>query len=79
MPTVMRSGPYRFFFWSNERDEPAHVHVEAAGAYAKVWLSPVGVAHALGYTPRETGRILELVRRHQVQLLEAWREFHDRR
>ena len=26
MPTVLRHGPYRFFFYSGDRDEPPHVH-----------------------------------------------------
>jgi hypothetical protein len=39
MPTVLRWGPYRAFFYSNERDEPAHVHVRAGGREAKFWLS----------------------------------------
>jgi hypothetical protein len=34
MPTVFRSGPYRFFFFSDEGNEPVHVHVEASGHYA---------------------------------------------
>src|SRR5690606_5154622 len=28
MPTVLRSGSYRFFFYSLENDEPPHIHVE---------------------------------------------------
>lgn len=28
MPTVLRVGPYRFFFYSGDGDEPRHVHVE---------------------------------------------------
>jgi hypothetical protein len=28
MPTVLRVGPYRFFFFSGDRDEPPHIHVE---------------------------------------------------
>ncbi len=28
MPTVFRSGPYRFFFYSNEGSEPPHIHVQ---------------------------------------------------
>ena len=27
-PTVLRSGPYRLFFFSNEAGEPPHVHVQ---------------------------------------------------
>ena len=30
MPTVLRVGPYRFFFWADERQEPPHIHVVAA-------------------------------------------------
>ncbi len=28
MPTVLRSGPYSFHFYSNDAAEPPHVHVE---------------------------------------------------
>jgi len=35
MPTVLRWGPYRAFFYSNERGEPAHIHVRAENREAK--------------------------------------------
>ncbi|GEM_PF-6408691 len=28
MPTVLRNGPFRYFFYSNEKGEPPHVHVQ---------------------------------------------------
>ncbi|HEO66160.1 MAG TPA: DUF4160 domain-containing protein, partial [Spirochaetes bacterium] len=28
MSTVLRDGPYRFFFYSGDHDEPQHIHVE---------------------------------------------------
>ncbi len=28
MPTVLVEGPYRFFWYSGDRTEPPHVHVE---------------------------------------------------
>src|SRR5438270_11724045 len=28
LPSVLRSGPYRFFFYSADQDEPPHIHVE---------------------------------------------------
>ncbi len=31
MPTIPMPGPYRFFFYSGDRDEPPHVHVEREG------------------------------------------------
>lgn len=41
MPTVLRSGPYRFYFYAGDRAEPLHVHVERDDAEAKFWLDPV--------------------------------------
>ena len=41
MPTVLRSGPYRFLFYSSDAEEPPRVHVERDENSAKFWLSPV--------------------------------------
>jgi len=35
MPTVLRSGPYRFYFYSHEPNEPPHVHVDRDDQSAK--------------------------------------------
>lgn len=45
MPTVLRRAGFRVFFFSNEGEEPPHVHVERAGGVVKVWLSPASVAY----------------------------------
>ncbi len=52
MPVVLRIGPYVFFFCSNERQEPAHIHVERDADEAKFWLGPVRLAanHGFGCT-----------------------------
>ena len=41
MPTILRVAGFRFFFYSNERGEPAHVHVDQAERYAAGDLRPV--------------------------------------
>src|SRR5262249_10497064 len=41
MPTVLRDGPYRMFFYSADRGEPPHVHVVREAKEAKFWLNPV--------------------------------------
>lgn len=41
MPTVLKIGGYRFFFYSNEGNEPPHIHVEKSDSLAKFWLDPV--------------------------------------
>ncbi len=75
MPTVLRTQGFRFYFWSREPNEPPHVHMDRAGASAKVWLQPVALASNAGYPARELGVILALVRERQPELLEAWHEF----
>lgn len=41
MPTILRAGPYRLFFYSADRGEAPHVHVEREAKRAKFWLDPV--------------------------------------
>jgi hypothetical protein len=75
MPTVFRSGPYRFFFYASDRDEPQHVHVEREANVAKVWLDPVRLQSSGGFSRVEIGRIQRLVSEHQRELTEAWNEY----
>ena len=51
MPTVLRSGPYRVYFYSHEPNEPAHVHVDRDEQSAKFWLNPVRLGGNLGFKP----------------------------
>lgn len=73
-PTVMRSGPYRLFFFSNETGEPRHVHVQRERMLAKFWLDPIGLARSTGFSPRELRRIESLVADNAAALREAWDE-----
>jgi hypothetical protein len=73
MPTVLRSGPYRVYFFSHEPNEPPHVHVDRDDRSAKFWLDPVGLARNLGFSARELSRIEAMIRTNEPLLLEAWR------
>jgi hypothetical protein len=57
MPTVLRIGATRFFFFSNEGAEPAHIHIEQAGALAKFWLDPVALAGSSRFSGHELRRL----------------------
>lgn len=72
MPTVLRSGPFRFYFYSHESNEPPHVDVDRDELSAKFWLQPVRLAQNFGFLPKELRRIQELVIQHQAEFLEAW-------
>lgn len=66
-----------FYFYSNDAEEPKHVHVERDGYVAKFWLEPVRIQRSGGFNRAEIQRISRLVRDHQQELTEAWDAFFD--
>lgn len=58
---MLRIRGFRFFFFSNEGNEPIHIHVESDDKYAKVWLMPVQLAKSVGYSARELNEIRKLI------------------
>lgn len=74
MPTVLRVGRYRFFFFSNEGQELPHIHVKSGGDEAKLWLDPVVLEANYGFNARELNEIERLVEEHRELFLEAWHE-----
>lgn len=75
MPTVLRLGSYRFFFFSNEGNEPPHIHVERDDDVAKFWLDPVRLERSGGFRRNELSQIYRLVTEHQTHLLDSWHAF----
>jgi Domain of unknown function (DUF4160) len=75
MPTVLRSGPHRFFFYAADQDEPPHVHVERDDCEAKFWLDPVRLQASYGFAASEINRIEKLVITSNQELLDSWHEF----
>jgi Domain of unknown function (DUF4160) len=76
-PTVLRSGPYRFFFYSGDGGEPAHVHVERDSSEAKFWLDPVRLGRSGGFSARELRTVQDLVEANRQALVESWNDHFD--
>ncbi len=74
MPTVLRNGPYRFYFYSNERQEPPHVHIQRDRSFAKSLLQPVALASSIRFASHELRAIQRIVEDHKTDLLEVWNE-----
>ena len=72
MPTVLRTGPYRFYFYSHEPNEPPHVHVDRDDLSAKFWIDPVALASNFGFNQRELTVLQRIVNVHRDEFLEAW-------
>jgi hypothetical protein len=75
MPTVLRVGGYRFYFYSHEPNELPHIHVDRAEHSLKAWLDPVALARNIGFRGHEINAILALAEEHREVLLEAWHEY----
>ena len=75
MPTVLRIGPYRFFFYADERQEPPHIHIVAAEKEAKYWLFPLQQAWNEGFRSGELKEIEAIIAINLNLLLEAWNDF----
>ena len=78
MPSVLRIGPYRFFFYAGDRDEPEHVHVERDENVAKFWLDPVRLQRSGGFSSSEINRIQNLVEDNREDLIRSWNEYFSR-
>ena len=75
MPTIFREGPYRFFFYSGDRDEPQHVHVVRDNQVAKFWLEPVRIQWSGGLRRSEIRRIQRIIEENRILLVEAWNDY----
>jgi hypothetical protein len=75
MPTVLRVGPYRFFFYSSDSIEPYHVRRDRQTA--KFWLSPVRLGRSGGFSRQEINQIQRLVEENQSMLMREWDEYFD--
>jgi len=73
MPTVLRKDGFRFFFYSNENDEPAHIHVEKGNAEGKIWLVPrTEIAYMYGFSNAEVRQIVVIVFENYEQFKTKW-------
>ncbi|MBU3006087.1 DUF4160 domain-containing protein [Paraglaciecola arctica] len=74
MLTVLRIGPFRFFFYSNENGEPPHIHIQRENMLAKFWVKPVTLASSTRFSRIGLRKLQQLVTENKEVFLEAWNE-----
>lgn len=75
MPTVHNiPGPYRFFFYSFDCNEPRHVHIQREKMICKFWLDPISLSQNYGYSSAELNRVRRMIEAHYEKIVEAWHE-----
>lgn len=76
MPTVLFLNGFRFFFYSNENDEPAHIHVRKGNGEGKIWLEPIlQIAWMKGFTNQEERFIWQAVSDNEILFKTKWHEY----
>ena len=79
MPEIFRSFGFVFFFYSNEGQEPIHVHVRKAGGFAKFWIEPVELDFSLGMKTSDIQQAEDLIVLHLEIIKKKWNEIHGSR
>ena len=75
MPTIKDiPGPFRFYFYSFDCNEPTHVHVRRERMVCKFWLEPVTLAQNHGFSARELNQIRAIIVRELANIQETWNE-----
>ena len=78
MPSIHRQDGFRFFFFSNENEEPPHIHVEKAEGYAKFWLHPdIDLAWSKGFRKKDLAKISRIMSELQSRFLEEWDAYFE--
>ncbi len=79
MPTLLFINGLRFFFYSNENNEPPHVHVTKGSAFGKMWFEPaIEKAYLNGFTSGEEKDILNIIESNSEYFKTKWHEYFSK-
>ena len=79
MPTILLLNGFRFFFYSNENNEPIHVHIEKGSAEAKIWLEPtIEITYMFEFNNKEAKEIMDILAINYEQFKTKWNEFFNK-
>lgn len=74
MPEIFRAFGFVFFFYSNEGQEPIHVHVRKAGGFAKFWIEPVELDFSQGMKIADIKQAESLILENLELIKKKWNE-----
>ncbi|MEM9328783.1 MAG: DUF4160 domain-containing protein [Bacteroidota bacterium] len=76
MPTVLILEGFRFHFYSDEGNEPCHIHIKKGDGRGKIWLLPTFEEdYYYEFTEQEKKKIRKIVEEHYEFFIEKWNEY----
>ena len=79
MPVIHREAGLVFRFFSNENNEPPHIHIYGQKGSMKVWLdADLEIAKIRKLPINDQRRGMEIVKSKRVKFLYEWNQFRKR-
>lgn len=76
MPTILLLHGWRFYFYSNEGNEPVHIHAEKAERECKYWLDveafEINPAFVSNMSPRDTREVRRIIFENFDYIVSEW-------
>ncbi len=83
MPTILMIAGWRIFFYSNEKNEPIHVHCRKGDMECKYWLDTdnfsIDIAYSYNMSSVGNRQIRKIIYEHFEYIEQQWDEFQQRR
>ncbi len=80
MPTILLIRGWRLFFYTNERNEPPHIHARKGDAECKFWLLvnefDIAEAQAYNMSPADTRQIRKIIFEHFDYIVGEYQAVH---
>ena len=83
MPTILMLQGWRIYFYSNEGDEPIHVHCQKGDAEAKYWINSDDFeaieVYSYNMSPNDKRAIRRIIFTHFDYIIDEWNKFQEAR
>lgn len=74
---------YKIYFWSNENNEPIHIHISKGTPSqnsTKVWITQAGgcilANNKSQISQNDLNKLLDIVSKHYFLIIAKWKEFY---
>jgi hypothetical protein len=81
MPTVLYIRGWRFFFYSDEGNEPIHIHVQKGDSECKYLLDidlyEIREAYSYQMSSRDTREVKKIILQNFDEIVDEWQTFRN--